>query len=101
MDKALEAGVQMFRKACPQINGAVSDTTLNVAFGLAVRAVIDALAEDEETVERVARAMQQQSRPFADPDKMQPAPRGQLGEQPLWKLWEPQARAALAAIKGE
>jgi hypothetical protein len=83
MDKALEAGVQMFRKACPQINGAVSDTTLNVAFGLAVRAVIDALAEDEETVERVARALKEHYAEHEIAD------------------WIDGARAALAALKGE
>ncbi len=33
-----------------------------------------------------------------DPDKLTPLPRGTSGLVPLWALFEPQARAALAVI---
>ena len=69
--------------------------------GITIRAYLTALAEDNAAVEAVARAMHKQSRPMSDPDKLQPKPRGQVGMEPLWKMYEPMARAAIRAMGGD
>lgn len=53
----------------------------------------------DDVVERVARAMMAVSRPNASPDDLTPAPRGQVGLMPKWKLFEHLAQAAIAAMR--
>ncbi|MFL5900929.1 MAG: hypothetical protein ACJ75S_06985 [Solirubrobacterales bacterium] len=48
----------------------------------------------EPEIEKIARAMLAVSRPGLNPDDLTPAPRGQLGMMPKWKLFEHLARAA-------
>lgn len=54
--------------------------------------------EAPELVEIAARAMVRSSRPGADPDRPQPAPRGKSGIVPLWRLYEHMAEAAVTDL---
>lgn len=57
----------------------------------------DGVMVDDAMVERACRAAVAATRPRADPDALQPAPRGQLNLRPLWQLYEASVRPALLA----
>ena len=55
-------------------------------------------AAEDALVAAMARAMCAQSRPNADPDAWTAPERGSMRQRRIWHLFEPMARAALAAL---
>lgn len=61
-----------------------------------VRAQFEAQVTDA-MVEAACRAAVAASRPNADPDSLTPCPRGRIGMQPIWRLYEGMMRAGIKA----
>lgn len=55
--------------------------------------------QSDALVEAMARAICAQSRPNADPDAWTAPERGSMQQRRIWHLFEPMARAALAALR--